>query len=47
MGEEEWDANDMAAAINDVELKGIDIREAARGYGMSEGKYFSHVGFYR
>ena len=27
----------MAAAINDVEQNGIDIREAAR-YGMSEGR---------
>ena len=27
----------MAAAINDVEQNGFDIRETARRYGMSDG----------
>ena len=31
-----WNTNDMAAVINNVEQNGIDIREAARRYEMSE-----------
>ena len=31
-----WDANDMNPAIKDVK-EGVNIREAARRYGMSEG----------